>query len=267
MIPAREESVFHRRPVRRLDLEARLAGHTFGRPLYWAEVVDSTNRVLLEWAARGATEGLTLVADHQTAGRGRRGRPWVAPPRTALLMSVVLHPARHATSLIPLLTGVAVADVLADMAGLTAELKWPNDVLVRGRKVAGILAEAVTVGDRVSVVVGVGINMRVPRSTLDALPLAATSVALETDRCPSRQALLLALLSRWEAHYQQLQQGRWTLDLWRARAPMLGRPITVVAGDTTWSGTAIDVAPDGALLVRRPDGHVEALYAADVTVR
>ncbi len=252
--------------VRRPDIEVRLASTTFGRPLYWADSVDSTNRVVLEWAASGAPEGLTLVADYQTAGRGRRGRRWVAPPGTALLMSVLLYPERGA-SLLPLVTGVVLAQVLEELADLEVELKWPNDVLVRGRKVAGILAEAVTVGERVGVVVGVGVNVRVPRTLLESVSVAATSVAFETDRPPSRQDVLLALLPRWERHYRQLQRGTWSLDLWRARAPMLGRPITVVAGEGAWTGVALDVASDGALLVRRADGRVEAVYAADVTVR
>ncbi len=254
------------RAARREDLEARLPARAFGRPLYWVDEVDSTNRVLLEWATEGYPEGTVLVADYQTAGRGRRGRRWVAPPGTGLLLSVLLRP-RRGVPLLPLLTGVAVAEAVEACAGVRAELKWPNDVLVSGRKVAGILAEAVTEGEQVSVVVGVGINVSVPREVLATFPAPATSLHLEADHPISREELLLALLSRWKAHYDQLQLGEWSLNEWKARAPMLGKPVRVETDGESWEGVALDVTEEGALLVRDTDGNLHTVYAGDVTVR
>lgn len=251
--------------MRRNDLETRLTTTSFGRPLYWCDTIDSTNRELLEWAIRGAEEGTLLVADEQTAGRGRRGRRWFAPPGTGLLMSLLVRP-RRAAGLLPLMTGVVLAETFEAMCGVPATLKWPNDVLVGDRKLAGILVETVLQRGQQAAVIGMGINVNMSADDFAGLDTPATSLRLETGHTWDREALLLAILPRLETAYQALQTGSWSLDAWRSRTAILGRPIRVMAEDGTWNGIALDVAEDGALLVQVGDA-VRAVYAADVRVR
>lgn len=251
--------------TRRTDIESRLPTSRFGHPLYWVDEVDSTNRVLREWADAGASEGTVLVADYQAAGRGRRGRTWVAPPGTGLLLSVLLRPAREA-QLISFVTACALADTIESVARLNVRLKWPNDILVDGKKVAGILAESYSVDTATVVVVGTGINVTVPVDVVARFP-SATSLSLETQRPVERVPLLIRFLEVWESTYDLLQAGRWSLDAWKDRSDMLGSSIDVVDGDERWPATALAVADDGALLVQDDAGDTVRLYAGDVTIR
>lgn len=251
--------------TRRTDIESRLTTSRFGHPLYWIDEVDSTNRVLREWADAGASEGTALVADFQAAGRGRRGRTWMAPPGTGLLLSVLLRPARDA-QLIPFVTAWALADAMESVIDLDVRLKWPNDVRIDGKKVAGILAEAYSVDTATVAVVGTGINVTVPADVVARFP-SATSLSLETQQPVERVPLLIRFLEVWESAYDSLHAGRWSLDAWKARSDMLGSTIDVLDGDTKWGATAVDVADDGALLVQDNAGDVVRLYAGDVTIR
>lgn len=251
--------------TRRNDIESRLSTGRFGQPLYWADEVDSTNRVLREWADAGASEGTVLVADFQSAGRGRRGRTWVAPPGTGLLLSILLRPARD-VQLIPFVTACALADAIESVANVDVRLKWPNDVRVSGKKVAGILAEAHSTEAETVVVVGTGINVRVPADVVAQVP-SATSLSLETQRPVERTSLLIRFLEVWESTYDLLQAGRWSLDAWVSRSEMLGSKIDVIDGDRQWAGTAIAIAEDGALRVQTDAGDTVRLYAGDVTIR
>ncbi|HEY8045594.1 MAG TPA: biotin--[acetyl-CoA-carboxylase] ligase [Streptosporangiaceae bacterium] len=175
----------------------------------WREIrvipeTGSTNAVLLGEARAGAAEGLVLVAESQTAGRGRLGRSWSSPPRAALTCSVLLRPAGvppPARAWLPLLTGIAVAAALRAEAGVAAGLKWPNDVLVGDRKVAGILAEAH--GD--AVVAGVGLNVTLTRAELP-VP-TATSLLLEDAACLDRGRLLAAVLTELASRYTAWAAG------------------------------------------------------------
>ena len=164
----------------------------------------STNADLLAEARAGAAEGLVLVAETQTAGRGRLGRSWSSPPRAALAFSVLLRPVAvppAARAWLPLLTGIAVAAALRAEAGVTATLKWPNDVLVDGRKIAGILAEAH--GD--AIVAGVGLNVTLTRAELP-VP-TATSLLLEDAACLDRERLLAAMLTELASRYTAWAAG------------------------------------------------------------
>ena len=193
----------------------------------------STNADLLAEARAGAAEGLVLVAETQTAGRGRLGRSWSGPPRAALAFSVLLRPvavAPAARAWLPLLTGIAVAAALRAEAGVTATLKWPNDVLVDGRKIAGILAEAH--GD--AIVAGVGLNVTLTRAELP-VP-TATSLLLEDAACLDRERLLAAMLTELASRYTAWAAGpdpaalraeylRWCVTVGReVRVELPGRP-------------------------------------------
>jgi BirA family transcriptional regulator, biotin operon repressor / biotin---[acetyl-CoA-carboxylase] ligase len=237
---------------------------------FWHEIAvtgltGSTNADMVARAAHGAAEGSVLVAEEQSAGRGRMGRAWLSPPGAALMFSVLLRPASVRVARrgwIPLLAGVAVAAAVRSLAGLDARLKWPNDVLVDGRKLAGILAEQA--GD--AVVVGVGINVS---TRLAELPVrTATSLLLEGAASTDRHRLLGELLAQIERRYLDwlaADPGACGLRAeYRRCCDTLGRPVSVdFPGGTTVTGTALDVDADGRLLLRTAEGQL-AVSAGDV---
>jgi len=227
----------------------------------------STNADLLAAAAGGAGEGMVLGAEAQSAGRGRMGRHWVSPPRAGLMFSVLLRPAAVPAARrgwVPLLTGVAVASALSAQAGVDARLKWPNDVLVNGAKLAGILAEQT--GD--AIVVGTGINVSTSR---DELPgPAATSLALEGAACADRDLLLARVLTELERWYLAWTGaagdagGCGLRQEYQRLCATLGRQVRVtLPGGTVVTGTASEVDDTGRLIVRSAAQSI-AVSAGDV---
>jgi BirA family biotin operon repressor/biotin-[acetyl-CoA-carboxylase] ligase len=222
-----------------------------GRAIHAYDTVDSTQAVLARLAAEGATEGTVVTARHQTAGRGRRGRHWWDEHGQSLLMSVLLRPpvpTAHAPQL-SLVAGLAVAEALATAAGVTARIRWPNDVLVGGKKICGVLPEAVSRADgRVGhVLLGIGIN--VDQSEFpDDLRDQATSLRLATGAAYDDRRLLSTVLEALDRRY-----GEWLAagfaglrDEWRRRAGALGQRVRIGDGR---EGVAVDVDETGALLV------------------
>jgi BirA family transcriptional regulator, biotin operon repressor / biotin---[acetyl-CoA-carboxylase] ligase len=254
-----------RRPLAATELRGRLVtAEGLWRDVQVVPQTGSTNADLLEQARAGADEGRVLVAEEQTAGRGRLGRSWSAPPRSGLIFSVLLRPAGVPPTRLgwlPLLTGVAVAAAVRDQAGVPASLKWPNDVLVGERKLAGILAEAH--GD--AVVVGVGLNVTLSRAELP-VP-TATSLLIEDAASTDRAALLAAILTELAGRYQA---WRADPDVAGLRADYLcwsatvGREVRVeLPGGAQLCGAAEDVDEVGRLVVRTPDNLVR-VGAGDV---
>jgi BirA family transcriptional regulator, biotin operon repressor / biotin---[acetyl-CoA-carboxylase] ligase len=234
--------------------------------LRWVPSTGSTNDDLVAAARDGAPDGTVLVADHQTGGRGRQARRWEAPPGSSLLVSILLRPTLDPARLHLLTTAVAVAaaEAVEEATGVAVQLKWPNDLVVDDRKLAGILAEGVWDGDHLdAVVVGLGLNV----AWGGGFPahLAGLSVALDqlTDIDVERADLLAALLLRLDALVADIDGGD-LLDRWRARAATLGRQVRVVlvSGEAV-EGTAVDLTPDGHLLVDTGEGE-EEVTAGDV---
>jgi BirA family biotin operon repressor/biotin-[acetyl-CoA-carboxylase] ligase len=219
----------------------QLAGTRFD-DVRWFERTDSTNRYLLECAATGAPEGVVAVADEQTAGRGRLGRTWVAPAGSALLVSVLLRPGLPAarTHLVTLAAGLAAVDAIDALSPVRPGLKWPNDVVVDDRKLAGILAEADGAG---AVIVGMGCNVQP-----GALPAELREIATAVD--VDRVQLLLAWLRAYDARLHALD--RVVADA-VARSATLGRRVRVELARETFEGTATDLTAEGFLVV---DGRV-----------
>ena len=222
------------------------------------EVVDvaaSTNALVAARAREGADEGLVVVAEHQTAGRGRLDRSWETPPRAALTFSVLLRPAAGPEQWpwLPLLTGYAVGSALRD-AGFDAGVKWPNDVLIGDLKVAGILVERVDTPSGPAAVVGVGLNVS---TTAEELPVqTATSLALAAGDAPDRTTLLLALLARLREEYDAWQGGAGDLRASYTRACVtVGRDVRVdLPGGATLTGRATGLDAGGRLTVRPDTG-------------
>ena len=221
-----------------------------GRPCRFYSATASTNSVALEWATAGAPEGALVVADHQTAGRGRRGRSWLSPPGSSLSFSLVLRPPVDAARLGLLSTalGVACAQAVVSLAGIPARIKWPNDVTVDDRKLGGILGEIVPTERGLAAVVGLGLNVHGSTSALE-FRLTLEEVAA---RSVDRFALLVALLRHLDARREALDDpaGRAVLlDDYRARSGTLGRQVRVELPATAFYGTAVDVTADGHLIV------------------
>jgi BirA family transcriptional regulator, biotin operon repressor / biotin---[acetyl-CoA-carboxylase] ligase len=218
-------------------------------------------------ARAGAAAGHLCVAGEQTSGRGRQGRRWVAPPGTALLASILLRP-RTAPHGVPIAAGLAVADAIAAL-GVEVGLKWPNDVIARGAKLAGILAEVepAAAGPGTAVVLGIGVNLRV-----EEFPEGASGTSLHLLLAPAppptARELLTLLLPALAARLRALESGGLAalLDGWRARAVGLGEPVVAETPAGRVRGRAVDVDADGALLLETATGTVR-LLAGDVHLR
>jgi BirA family biotin operon repressor/biotin-[acetyl-CoA-carboxylase] ligase len=250
------------------DAERLVAEHgaSLGRPLHLLRTTTSTSDEAKLAAKRGAPHGSTWVTEEQTAGRGRQGRAWVSPRGENLLFSTLVRVACPPARLPPiaLAVGLAVRDAVAAAAPAAHPLiKWPNDVLVDGKKIAGVLVEAITMGARVeAVVVGVGVNVHT-RAFPDDIADRATSVALVAAAPPDRGALLADVLRRLDADlHVVVARG---LGLLRARLDacdaVRGRRVRSDVGD---EGTAEGIDEDGRLLVRRADGVLARWSAGEV---
>lgn len=228
------------------------------------ESIDSTNSWVLDQARAGAPDGLVALADHQEAGRGRRGRSWEAPPGSSLLMSVLIRPglASERIHLVTMAAGVALVEAIGDVAAVDAALKWPNDVVVGDRKLAGLLAEAEVsaLGAVSSVVVGVGCNVT-QLEFPPGLAATATSCALEAGREVDREGLLLAFLDRLDLRLSTLEAV--ALD-YRSRLATLGRAVRVDLGHEVIEGRAIDIDRLGRLLVEQDGGARVTVAVGDV---
>jgi BirA family biotin operon repressor/biotin-[acetyl-CoA-carboxylase] ligase len=242
-----------------------------GRNLVYLPETPSTNDVARRLAQEGAPEGSVVVTDHQTAGRGRLARRWEAPPGCCLLLSLLFRPplAAHQVQRLTMACGLAVAEAIEATTGLAVGLKWPNDVLIGGAKVAGILTELELQGSRVAAaVVGIGLNVNLdPEALPGGLLVPATSLSKALGRQVARRPLLLALLQALEARYLALCGGRSPHDEWAGRLVTLGRRVTVSGPGRKVAGVAEGVNADGALLVRLDDGRLETVVAGDVTLR
>ncbi|MCD6554008.1 MAG: biotin--[acetyl-CoA-carboxylase] ligase [Anaerolineae bacterium] len=257
----------------KLTMEAitrELPTRLIGRRVVVYPRVGSTNDEAKRLAEDGAPEGTLVVADEQTAGRGRLQRTWWAPAGTALLMSLILRPdlAPHQAQRLTMLCSLAICDAIAGTTGLVPAVKWPNDVLLRGRKVCGILTELGIEGPRLAyAVVGMGVNVNVDFGGAGELTHTATSLAQELGREVSRLELLRAILINVEERYARLRAGESPHAEWAARLATLGQRVIVTTPTEQLSGIAEGVDADGALLLRDENGVLRHILAGDVTLR
>jgi len=225
------------------------------------ESLPSTNTELARMASEGAAEGVAILADEQTAGRGRLQREWSSPKGAGLYFSILLRP-RIPVDRWPLITfmaALAVGDALQEATGLRTDIKWPNDLLSGERKICGILSEAIETPAGRAVIVGMGINL-----TPGAFP-EATSVAEATGVKPDREAILAALLSSLTRWYSLLGEREKIVAAWSSRSSYAtGRLVQVSNGDEVWRGTTCGVEPDGALRLRTVNGEIKLVRAGDV---
>jgi BirA family biotin operon repressor/biotin-[acetyl-CoA-carboxylase] ligase len=236
------------------------------------ESLPSTNTELARFASEGAPEGVSIVADEQTAGRGRLQRTWSSPKGAGLYFSILLRPtiAQDRWPLITFMASLAVGDALHDAAGITADIKWPNDLLSGERKICGILAEAVETPAGRAVIVGIGINL-----TADAYPSelveVATSVAEVAGRQPERATILAALqnaLARWYSLLHEPDGLTKIVAAWVSRSSYAnGKLVTVANGDEVWQGITCGIEDDGALRLETETDGIRLVRAGDVSIR
>ena len=254
-----------------LDLEqirSPLTSQVVGAQLRYFAAVDSTNRVARELAPEAWVNGMVVLTDYQQAGRGRQGRTWTAPPCTSMLLSVVLETPSSSRPLETVMIGaLAVADAITSETGLAVTLKWPNDVLIHGRKVCGILTEGVNASGH-RVILGIGVNGNFDPAAYAEIPASATSLQRVLGRPVHREAFLATLLNALDLWYCDLTHDPdEVFATWVSRLHTVGRQVTVSDRSGLWQGVATGVQRDGGLHVRDETGDVRTVYAADVSVR
>lgn len=254
------------------ELEQGLKTKTMGQTIYFYEETDTTNNRARELALEGAPEGTLVVAEKQTAGRGRRGKVWESPLGTGIWMSLVLRPqiAPTEASVLTLLCGLATAEAIEAETGLSAGIKWPNDILINGKKAVGILTEMDCEMSEVHFVIpGIGINVNTASFPPEIAEIA-TSLYLECGKTVSRRRLVHRVLERLEEHYETfLRTGSFDamLEDYRKHCITLGKEVHVL-GREPFFAEALDITPEGELLVRRADnGKEEVVFSGEVSIR
>lgn len=251
-------------PVIARGMQTRWAG----RQIVYLPSVDSTNRRARQLAAEGAPHGTLVIADEQTAGRGRRGRGWISPAGEGVFMSLILRPQSHPSEVarLSMQTALAVALAIAQTTGLDARIKWPNDIVCGGRKVCGMLLEMNADEQAVhDVVAGIGINVHQTQFAPE-IEKTASSLDLLSGQRVCRAALVRAFLEAFERTETLAAQGA-LMDAYRARSATLGQRVQVIAPAGSFTGTALEVTDSGSLIVEDEEGQRREVLAADVSVR
>jgi len=233
------------------------------------ETIDSTNTEALNQAKRGADEGLCVVANRQTAGRGRHGRTWISPKDAGLYFSIVLRP-RIETRFLPLLTlmcAAAVHDTLERLFNIECDIKWANDVHVGGKKICGILAETSETSKGMAVVAGIGINLKSSNFSPE-IEETATSIEAETAKIPDAERLLQTLTHFLSEYYDLLQGENGAEKIraaWAAKSSYFnGKSVKVFLENETIYGTTRGIEENGALRVETSGGEIKIIHAGDV---
>ena len=254
------------------ELESRMDTEWAGHPVSFYETINSTNlRAKLD-ADNGAPEGALVVADMQTAGRGRRGRTWSSPAGLNVYFTLILKPryVPDKASMVTLVMALAVAEGIRETCGVEAGIKWPNDIVVNGKKVCGILTEMSVEKDFIHhVVIGVGINVGLQEFAPE-LADTATSLQAECGRKVPKAALVANIMKAFEKYYESFREKTDLSDLVDSYNKMLvnrGKTVRVLDPKGEYSGVAEGINELGELLVELPDGHVENVYAGEVSVR
>jgi BirA family biotin operon repressor/biotin-[acetyl-CoA-carboxylase] ligase len=250
-------------------LRAELGDHPFGRHIIHYFHIESTNAIALKLAGEGAEHGTVIVAEEQTAGRGRLGRSWYSEKSSGIYTSIILRPplSPAAAPVLTLLAGLAAQKAVSAATGLSVDIRWPNDLLVNGKKVCGILTEMSAEVDRLHVVVlGIGINVNHSRMPLE-LEDRATSLRMEAHRAISRVQVLATLLRELERHYHLLlkEGNRAITERWEAASTFAhGKRVCIITSAGKSQATTTGLDPSGALNVQYDDGRQESLVAGEV---
>src|SRR5882762_141202 len=243
-----------------------------GRDIRVFEETTSTNDVVERLARDGVREGVVVFAETQTRGRGRLGRKWISPARKGLWLSVLLRPplSPQAATQLTVAAATALVRAIRQTTSIEAEVKWPNDILIRGKKAAGVLTELSAELDRINhIVLGIGIDVNLSKSDLPGeLRGSTTSLKIETGSDIRRADLAAALLRELDRDYELICSGAFAMlcDEWQARCVTLGKHVKIKVGDRVVSGEAEALDDNGALLLRTEHGHLERIIGGDVSL-
>ena len=243
-----------------------LRTRVLGCDIVYYEAVGSTNAMAKALALQGAQDGTLVIANVQTEGRGRLDRRWIAERGTSLLLSLILRPTlpTNLAQTVTMIAGLGIRDGIGSWPGLPVGLKWPNDVMVRGNKVGGILTEVSTSGKHLDyAIVGIGLNVNLDPATFPA-EFRATSIQHELGHSVSRLRLLQTILWHVERRYARLCEGHLPTADWAAALETLGQQVCVQTSQGRWQGLASAVDDEGALLVSLADGHVRRVLVGDI---
>jgi BirA family transcriptional regulator, biotin operon repressor / biotin---[acetyl-CoA-carboxylase] ligase len=243
-----------------------------GRDIQVFKETTSTNDVIEKLARDGVREGVVVFAESQTRGRGRLGRKWISPAHQGLWFSILLRPdlRPQETTQLTVASATALRRAIIAQTGLRPEIKWPNDILIGGKKVAGILTELSAELDRVKhIILGIGVDVNVAAAELPPeVRKLATSLKIEAGAHISRVELAAEILRELDRDYARICAGKFSevADEWEAGCATIGKNVTVQMGDRKISGCAESLDEDGALLVRTQHGHLERVIGGDVTL-
>lgn len=248
------------------EIKHNLNTKFIGRSISYFDTVSSTMDLAIGMGIKGCVEGAIVIAEGQSRGRGRFKREWFSPKHKGIYLSLILRPqiAPNAAPILTLLTAVSICEAIKEVSGMDARIKWPNDILIHNKKLAGILTEISAETDITHfVVIGVGLNVNNDKKALIA---GATSLAEQKKEKVSRIELLQEILRRIESNYLGLgkDSAAAILDKWRKSNITLGRRVRVVSEKNTREGQALDIDTDGALLIRNDSGLTEKVTAGDI---
>lgn len=244
-----------------------------GRDIRVFEETGSTNDIVEKLARDGVKEGVVVFAEAQTRGRGRLGRKWLSPSRQGLWFSVLLRPnlRPQAATQLTVAAGTALRRALHEQTGLKPEIKWPNDILIGGRKVAGVLTELSAELDHIKhLILGIGVDVNLGAAEFPTeLRKTATSLKLETGRHLQRAAVAAAILRELDRDYERIRAQRFPelADEWEQHCATLGNRVSIQIGERTLQGMAEALDEDGALLLRTQHGRLERIIGGDVTLQ
>jgi len=252
------------------EIEHHMQTRSMGRKIIHRDTIESTNALAFSYGLEGAEEGTCVIAEQQTAGRGRLGRPWFSPSGKNIYMSLILRPGVSPQDVYPLtfVSSLAIYDTIRILTGQEPTLKWPNDVLMGGRKVCGTLLEISTEADRVScVIVGIGFNINMKEDEVDeAIRQKATSLFMETKKEYERAAVCGMLLTNLEKYYLIFKDhgGREICAVWEERSGIKGKHMEIVQNDVRYEGVSEGIGPDGSLLLN-VNGSIIKIISGDVS--
>ena len=249
------------------SITGNLDTHFIGQRVIYYPRLTSTMEVAKREAQQGATEGTVIVADEQTAGKGRLKRIWLSP-KGNIALSVILHPDLAYLPSLIMVASLAVVHCVEAVTGLKAQIKWPNDVLINNKKVGGILIEGDVKGNMVDyAIIGIGVNVNLRLSDFPEIQSIATSLSDELGKEVSRLDVIRQLLVEIERLYLMLQTGGSVFEEWRDSLVTLGRRVRVKWGKNIYEGIAESVTTDGSLLLRQSNASLTKIAGGDVILR
>lgn len=254
------------------EIRKRLKTVTIGKELFFFDEVDSTNDVAMESGAKGQAEGLVILSEGQSHGKGRMGRTWVSPKNVNIYISILLRPdiSPQFAPAMTMMSAISTARAITEVTGLETTIKWPNDILIDKKKVSGILTEMNAEQERINyIVAGIGINVNMKKQDFpDDLRMPATSLAECLGKRVDRIELLLTLIKILEQDYEELKNGgiKSIFRRWRKGCDILKRRIKVSLPGEEITGVAEDLTPEGGLIMRLDGGEKRIIYAGDVSI-